>query len=150
MAKNKKIVIIFCVSLFVLVVGIFLSILIYNLRHPLTLTYNFDTASVVRIEIFDGTKGRRYTITDVTDVAHITTDIASKTYKRDNNVKGHAGFVYSTGFYDKAGNLVWSGTINGSQTLVDYHYVYRPNAPLDFPYIQQLVEEERYDAMRQS
>lgn len=145
MAKNKKIIIFSSVSLLVLIIGIFLSILIYNIRHPLTLTYNFDPASVVRIEIFDGTKGRRYIITDVTDVAHITTDVASKTYKRDKNVKGHAGFVYSTSFYDMDGNIVWSGTINASETLVDYHYVYHPNAPLDFSYIQQLVEEERYD-----
>ena len=76
------------------------------------------------------------------------TDVASKTYKRDNNVKGHSGFVYSTGFYDMDGNIVWSGTINGSETLVDYHYVYHPNVPLDFSYIEQLVEQERYATMK--
>lgn len=144
MVKNKKTIIILSVSLFVLVVGIFLSIFIYNIYHPLTLTHDYNPAAVTQIKIFDGTTGQHYTITNVDDVSHIAEDIKSKTYRRTKNVKGYSGFVFSTGFYDKEGNLVWSGTINSSETLVKNHYVYQPNVPLDFRYIQQLIQEERY------
>ena len=80
--------------------------------------------------------------TDEEAVSYIARDIQSKTYTRDENVKDHDGFVYSTTFYDKSNTALWGATINSADTLVDYHYTYHPDSPLDFAYIQKSVQEK--------
>lgn len=138
--KSKKKILIIGISIFCILTAIIIaSADIYNARHPLTLRYDFTPEDVVRIEIFDGSTGNRYTITDEEAVSYIARDIQSKTYTRGENVKGHAGFVYSTTFYDKSDTVLWCATINSADTLVDYHYAYHPDSPLDFAYIQKSV-----------
>jgi hypothetical protein len=137
---KKKILITGIFAVCALIVIIIASIGIYNARHPLTLRYDFVPEDVARIEIFDGSTGNRYTITDEEAVLYVARDIQSKTYTRGENVKGHSGFVYSTTFYDKSDTMLWCATINSADTLVDYHYVYKPDSPLDFTYIQKNVQ----------
>lgn len=140
MKIKKKMVVIGISSVCILIAVIMASVGIYNARHPLTLRYDFMPEDVVRIEIFDGSTGKRYTITDEEAVLYVAWDIQSKTYTRGENVKGHSGFVYSTTFYDKSDTVLWCATINSADTLVDYHYTYHPDSPLDFAYIQKSVQ----------
>lgn len=142
MTIKKKMVVIGAFSVCILIAIIIASVGIYNARHPLTLQYDFIPEDVARIEIFDGSTGNRYTITDEEAVSYIARDIQSKTYTRDENVKDHDGFVYSTAFYDKSNTALWGATINSADTLVDYHYTYHPDSPLDFAYIQKSVQEK--------
>lgn len=143
MKIKKKMVIIGIFTVCILIAVIIASVAIYNARHPLTLRYDFVPEDVVRIEIFDGSTGKRYTITDAEAVLYIARDIQSKTYTRDQNVKGHSGFVYSTTFYDESDTALWGATINSADTLVDNHYTYHPDSPLDFAYIQKSVRLKR-------
>lgn len=140
MKSKKKIVVFGISSVCVLIAVIIASVGIYNARHPLTLRYDFIPEEVVRIGIFDGTKGKWYTLTEEEAVWYIARDIQGKTFRRDQNVKGHAGFVYSTTFYGKNDTVLWGATINSADTLVDNHYVYHPDSPLDFAYIQEVIQ----------
>ena len=80
-------------------------------------------ADVARIEVFNGTDGKRFVIEDTADIEYIVTNIQRvKMYKEGWEIKD--GFLYSLSFYAADGSRMAHLELNGEESIRDGNMEY--------------------------
>ena len=108
---------------------------------PTTFLKNTDPADVARIEVFNGTNGKRFTIDNREDIEYIVAKI-SDVKMRKAEYSHVDGFVYSISFYGADGERIDGFILNGDTIrdgAIKYEIAYETyEDPLCFAYIKSI------------
>lgn len=136
MKVNKKTLIIASIAFVVLVAGAFIW---YNVANS-KLKFSIDQSKVSTIEIFNGSNGKKYKITEQSNIQHIVKNLNSITFIKGESTRNYNGFTFSTVIMDKGGNELWKGSINSINNIIYKDYFYNDNnSSIDFNYIKNLL-----------
>ncbi len=99
------------------------------------------STDVSSIEIFNGSTGNRFTVTDRNQIMNIVENIHGVDMKKEKISSGYDGFVYSLTFKDAGGKTIESFMINSKYIIRDDPFFYRSSRTLCFEYLKELEEE---------
>lgn len=134
----KKIVLI-CMGA-VLLIGFVIGFVWWHL--PTVFLEDVDPADVVRIEVFNGTSGVRFSIENSADISHIVTNIQRmQMYREEWEIAD--GFVYSLSFYAANGSRIAQFELNDDDSIRNGNMEYEcEQDTLCFGYIRELEENK--------
>ncbi len=94
---------------------------------------------VSKIEIFDGTEGRSYTVTTAEGREHIIANLNRITFQKGRCSSGYMGYRFRLTIYDENGREHQSLIINSSDLIRYGHFFYRDKTEsIDIGYIEDL------------
>ena len=98
------------------------------------------STDVGSIEVFNGSSGNRFTVTDRNQIMNIVENIHGVDMKKEKFSTGYDGFVYSLTFKDVNGKTIDKFIINSKYIIRDDPFFYRSSRTLCFEYLQELEE----------
>ncbi len=105
---------------------------------------SFDIGEVTKITGFCGSTGKSIEITDADDIKHITDNINSLSFSREESSKNNEGFNYYLTWYDSNGEQVEKLIVmtEGRISYDDYFYdVSDTDRKIDIEFLDKLFEQ---------
>lgn len=110
-------------------------------RSPIAFLANRIPIDIEHIEVFDGTTGKQFTITDRDEIEHILHNIQSQTFSRGKISSGYNGFSFSMSFYAYDTVLIDSFIINSDTTIRKDPFFYHCGGSLCYDYLAELRDK---------
>lgn len=134
---KKKVLPIVIISAIILLV---IAVIVWY-RSPKVFLKDRIPVDIEHIDVFDGTTGKKFTITDREEIEYILHNIQSQTFKRDKVSVGYNGFSFSMSFYAYDTALIDAFIINSDNTIRKDPFFYRCDGGLCYDYLAELRDK---------
>ena len=140
MNKKQAITIVFIVLLALVIVTI--TVLGAWYFTPKKFLENVSAEEVDRIEVFNGSTGRRFFVDRDSDISAIVKNIQRIEMKRGKISSNYDGFAFSLKFLDKEGKTIESFIINSLNLIRDDPFFYKTSeGVLCYEYLSELENQ---------
>lgn len=131
--KNK-------ILLFALIAAIIIGFAVWY-QSPTAFLSERIPIDIEHIEVFDGTTGKQFTITNRDEIEYILHNIQSQTFRRGKISSGYNGFSFSMSFYAYDTVLIDSFIINSDTTIRKDPFFYHCSGGLCYDYLAELRDK---------
>lgn len=100
-----------------------------------------EPSEIAVIHVGSGHTGNRFDVQDSEDIAYITENIQSRTFRKGKYNRFTVGFWYSLSFCDAQGNQLGSLTVNSDLAVDSGSFDYHPDSSLNITDYLQALEE---------
>lgn len=135
MGKSKKLLIIFTVVIFAIV----LVLVWYNV--PSAFLKSTDTNEVAFIQVFNGNSGNRFDITDKEQIGYIVENIQKQSFEKDGLSLFRMGTLFTISFCDSNGKVISEFTVNSDNTIRKDPFFYVTDGNMNITEYLQVIEE---------
>ena len=108
---------------------------------PSTPIKSLDGCEIAEIEVFCGSTGKAFTVTDADTVKAIADGVTDTTLRKSGWSKNIDGYSYYLTFIDEGGEAIGSVIVDSADTLRCDPFFYRSSKPLPFDLLRSLEEE---------
>ena len=106
---------------------------------PVFFLEDISAENVSRIDVFCGSTGSRFTVTDTDDVKHIVYNIRSVDFSRGKISSNYDGFSFSLTFFGRNGEEIDAFIVDGDNVIRDDPFFYNcEDGALCFEYLRGL------------
>ncbi len=109
---------------------------------PRTFLRGIESNEVDRIEVFNGSTGRRFFVDRDSDIRSIVENVQSMEMKRGKLSSNYDGFTFSLKFLDKEGKVIDAFIINSLNTIRDDPFFYHTSeGVLSYEHLAELERQ---------